>query len=127
MTEEEYGPGSSLRGSPLAPQLGTDTKDLAKGRVDMRRLSVLTPDDIQVLLYAKLKSRKSTTWKTLRDEYLNLKVSEGGRGRRDIIHMESVSRGGPANLEPEMIRPGLIARNIYKRGWKEEQELEQGR
>lgn len=126
MSEDEYGQGSGLTGSPLAPQLGTDTVDLAKGRFDMERLSIIPPDKVRFLLYAKLMAEDSDVWKTMYDTYLNLMVSVYGRGRRDIIRMESVSKGGPAEVESEIIRPGWIARNTYDKGWKEKQELEKG-
>jgi len=129
MSEEEIYPGgmdtgASVVASALAPQLGTDTADLFKARFDMRRLTVIRNSDIGLLLYAKIKSRKSRVWGDIRDEILNLKVSVDGRGRRDIIRMEAVSRGGAATVESEITKPGLLARNIYDRGWEEKQRKE---
>lgn len=126
MSDEEYGSGSGLRDSPLAYQLGSDSTILGLGTVDMRRLSIISREDIGPLLYAKIKSRKSTVWKTIYDEYLNLLVSVNGRGRRDIIRMEAVSRGGAADVESEIIRPGMIARNVYDRNWEDRQRTEKG-
>ncbi len=126
MSEDEYSSGSGLTGSPLAEQLGSDPIDLGKGRFDMRRLTIISESDKGLLLYAKIKSRKSRVWKTIYDEILNLNVSLGGRGRRDIIRMEAVSKGGTAAVESEIIKPGLFARNIYKRGWEDEERKEKG-
>ncbi len=116
--------GASVVASALAPQLGTDPKDLARASFDMRRLTVIRREDIGLLIYAKIKSRKSRVWGDIRNELLNLNVSVDGRGRRDIIRMEAVSRGGSAAVESEITRPGLFARNIYDRGWEEKQRKE---
>jgi len=118
--------GASVVASKLAEQLGTDPADLGRARFDMRRLTVIRNADIGLLLYAKIKSRKSRVWKTIYDEILNLRVSIDGRGRRDIIRMEAVSRGGTAAVESEITRPGLLARNIYDRGWESKQRQERG-
>lgn len=118
--------GASVVASKLAEQLGTDAVDLGKGRFDMRRLTTIRTTDIGLLLYAKIKSRKSRVWKTIYDELLNLRVSIDGRGRRDIIRMEAVSKGGTAAVESEISRPGLFARNIYDRGWEDKQRREKG-
>jgi len=133
MSEEDFYPGggmmdtgASVVASKLAEQLGTDPADLGKARFDMRRLTIIRNVDIGLLLYAKIKSRKSRVWRTIYDEILNLKVSVDGRGRRDIIRMEAVSRGGAAAVESEITRPGLLARNIYDRGWEEKQRREKG-
>ena len=118
--------GASVVASKLAEQLGTDPADLGRARFDMRRLTVIRNADIGLLLYAKIKSRKSRVWKTIYDEILNLRVSIDGRGRRDIIRMEAVSRGGTAAVESEITRPGLLARNIYDRDWESKQRREKG-
>ncbi len=118
--------GASVVASKLAEQLGTDPMDLGKARFDMRRLTVIRNSDIGLLLYARIKSRKSRVWKTIYDEILNLRVSIDGRGRRDIIRMEAVSRGGTAAVESEITRPGLLARNIYDRDWESKQRREKG-
>lgn len=116
--------GASVVASALAPQLGTDINDLGRGRFDMRRLSVIRKTDIGLLLYAKIKARKSRVWKLIHEELLNLYVSVDGRGRRDIIRMEAVSRGGMASVESEIREPGLIGKYITDRNWKERQRRE---
>jgi len=118
--------GPAIVASALAPQLGSDQDALSRGKVDMRRFTVIKEDYLGFLLYAKIRSRKSRVWKTIYDELLNLYVGVGGRGRRDIIRMEAVSRGGMAQVEAEIQRPGLLARNIYDRKWKEREIEERG-
>lgn len=116
-------PPGSIVASALASQLGTDGIDLQRGmRADMRRLSNIEANEIPFYLYAKIRSRKSNVWGVLYDELLNLRVSVGGRGRRDIIRMEQVSHGGgvDVNAELEATRPGWWERNISRRNWREE-------
>lgn len=128
--EEEYRQpsiGSGLVGSPLAPQLGTNPRDIAKGKFDMRRLTVIEKEQMNSIMYATIRARKSPVWKTILDVIENWGPSVGGRGRRDIIRMEAVSKGGPASVESEIVRPGWAGRNVYDRGWekraKEESEV----
>lgn len=116
--------GASVVASSLAPQLGSDMRDVARGQIDMRRLTVIENKDIGVLLYCKIRGRKSRVWEELYESLINLKVSIGGRGRRDIIRMEAVSRGGPAAVESEIQRPGWFSRNVLDRDWRQQQAEE---
>jgi len=118
--------GPAIVASSLAPQLGSDRNDIVRGRTDMRRLTVIKETEVPFLLYAKLRSRKSRVWETLYDELLNLKVSIGGRGRRDIIRMEGVSKGGMVSVESEIREPNWFARNIYDRDWERKQREARG-
>jgi hypothetical protein len=111
----------------LGPQMGTDPIDISMGRVDMRRLTVLGSDKMGAVLYAAVRARSSPTWATILDWYLNTNVSIGGRGRRDVIRMEGVSRGGSASVEGELAaaRPeSWVQRNVTQRDWKS-QKLEE--
>jgi len=122
--EAEYAPEAAVDvvGQSLAPQLGSDAEFLAQGRVDMRKLSVIEKADIPFLLYARIKGKKWGTWKLIHDYLLNIYVSVGGRGRKDIIRMEGVSKGGlPPEPEPE--QPSWIARNILRRKPRVEDRL----
>jgi len=106
--------GVDVVGQSLAPQLGSDAEYLAQGKVDMRKLSVIGKEDIPFLLYANLRGRKVRTWRDIHDYLLNIFVSVGGRGRKDIIRMEGVSKGGlPPEPEPE--QPGWFSRNILRK------------
>jgi len=116
--------GPEVVASTLAPQLGTDATELARGRADMRRLSVIEERDIPFLIYAKIRGRKTRVWDMVYDMYLNLKVSVGGRGRKDIIRMEGVARGGLPEIAAEFQKPGWIQRNITQRDWRKKLELE---
>ena len=118
--------GSAVVASALAGQLGSDPRVIGKARYDMRRLSVITDNDIPLLIYAEIRSKKSSAWGTFLDMFLNLKTSVGGRGRRDIIKMEQVSHGVPTDVasELEAIKPGFVARHTTKRDWKEKAERE---
>jgi len=113
--------GPAIVASILAPQLGSDRNDVVRGKTDMRRLTVIKESELSFLLYAKLRSRKSKVWETVYNELLNLKVSVGGRGRRDIIRMEGVSKGGMVSVESEIREPGWLARNVYDREWERKQ------
>lgn len=110
--------GPEVVASSLAPQLGSDAKHLGKGESDMRKLSIISEKDIPNLIYASVRSKKTKVWGEIRDEFLNLQVSVGGRGRRDIIRMEGVSKGGLPELPPENEKPGWFSRNFVDRSWK---------
>lgn len=131
MSEDESGytpgmfsdPGSAIIADKLAEQLGTDPIVMGLGAVDMRRLTVIEKEQMGLIMYATIRAQKSRAWETILEVVKNWGVSVGGRGRRDIIRMQAVSRGGAAAVESEIIRPGWGARNIYERDW-EKQERE---
>lgn len=126
---EELTPhGSGLIGSPLAGQLGTDPIDLARMKYDMSRLTVISQEMIGPIIYLEIRKKKIPAMQTVLDVIKNYSVSIGGRGRRDIIRMEAVSKGGMANVEAEMraSKPGLLARNVWRRDWDEKRREEAG-
>lgn len=110
--------GPEIVATTLAPQLGSDRLHLSRGKFDMRKLSVIEEKDIPLLIYAKLRGRKSRVWRTIYNEFLCLRVSVGGRGRKDIIRMEGVSKGGLPEIPVELEKPGWLERNIFNRDWK---------
>ena len=118
--------GPEVVATTLAPQLGSNAQHLGRGDFDMRKLSVIEQKDIPLLIYAKIRGKKSTAWASIYEEFLNLQVSVGGRGRRDIIRMEGVSKGGlpDSDLTPQE-KPGFLERNIFNRDWKKKQQNEQ--
>lgn len=118
--------GPEIVAGTLAEELGSDSTVKARGKTDMRRFSVIDEQDIPLLVYAKIRGQKTRGWKMLYDEILNLRVSVGGRGRRDVIRMEGVSRSGmmPTSMESELIKPGWFQRNITNRRWRKKAQEE---
>lgn len=117
--------GPEVVAQSLAPQLGSTPQHLSKGDFDMRKLSVIGEKDIPPLIYAAIKKRKNRTWAIIYDEFLNLPVSVNGRGRRDIIRMEGVSKAGLPEMNNEDTKPGWLERNVTNRGeWKKRQQEE---
>lgn len=123
MSEESMAPPPDMVGQSLAPQLGTDSMDLGMGKTDMRRLTIIPRELLMPVLYGEIRAQKSQTWFVVLDVLKNWSVAIGGRGRRDIIRMEQVSRGsGGVNVEAEIesSKPNILARNVYDRDWKED-------
>jgi hypothetical protein len=118
--------GPEVVATTLAPQLGSNAQHLGRGDFDMRKLSVIEQKDIPLLIYAKIRGKKSTAWADIYSEFLNLQVSVGGRGRRDIIRMEGVSKGGLPEMESASEnKPGWLERNVLDRTWKKKQQNDQ--
>jgi hypothetical protein len=118
-------PGSVVA-SALAGQLGSDDQYIGDGRADMRRLTVLEEKHIGGLIGLKTLSLLYPDYKMIYDEILNLRVSIGGRGRRDIIRMEQVSHGGGVDVtaELEAMKPNWLGRMLHP-DWKKK-AMEQG-
>lgn len=112
--------GPEVVATTLAPQLGSDPLHLGKGKFDMRKLSVINEKDIPLLIYCAIRGKKSKVWQDIFEHFLNLQISVGGRGRRDIIRMEGVSKGGLPDYPPDYEKPGWFARNFTQRSWREQ-------
>ena len=111
--------GPEVVATSLAPQLGSDTIHLSKGIFDMRKLSFIEERDIPFLIYCKIRGKKAAVWKDIYNLYLNLQVSVGGKGMRNIIRMEGVSKGGLPDMQPEYDdKPGFFQRNFSQRDWR---------
>ena len=117
-------------GGQLIPQLGTSSRKLGDGTIDMRLLTVImdpeeVPTSLRPLLYALTRDdvtrRRIPFWQALTDNALHLFVGVGGRGRRDLIRGEQVSRGQPVNVESEIREPGFIQKYITNRNWEQEE------
>ncbi len=115
-------------GGTLSTQLGSAFKFLDEGEIDMRILGVLMdPKDIPrgmrslvfLSTYAELFDDEAVA--ALVKNYLHLTVAVRGRGRRDIIRMESVARGGQVDVESEITKPGWLERNVLNRNWEEKE------
>ena len=122
-------------GSQLIPQLGTSTRKLADGDIDMRLLTVImdpteVPTSLRPLLYALTRDdvtrRRKPFWEALTDNALHLYVGVGGRGRRDLIRGEQVSKGQAVSVESEIRTPGWIERNLVRRNWEREEKEKLG-
>jgi len=120
-------------GASLSSQLGSSFDYLDKGKIDMRILGVLMdpeehPKSMRSLVYLSAYAEifDDDAVRTLVDNYLALTVAVRGRGRRDIIRMESVARGGQADVESEIQRPGWLERNITNRRWEDSEREKLG-
>lgn len=112
---------SSMVAGELAKQLGTDGVVLARGETDMRRFSNLSAEAMIPLIYCEIRGKRNKAFGKIFNSYLNLVVSNEGRGRRDIIRMQQATLGGNANVGEEIQKPGWVGRNITQRDWKDEQ------
>ena len=124
-------------GSQLIPQLGTSTRKLADGDIDMRLLTVImdpteVPTSLRPLLYvltrADVTIHGRPFWDSLADNALHLFVGVGGRGRRDLIRGEQVSKGGAVNVESEIRDYNWVQRNLThrKEAWAQEEREKLG-
>lgn len=120
-------------GSSLSSQLGSAFNFLDEGEIDMRILGVLTdPENIPkgmrslvyLLTYADLFDDEFA--RRLVKNYLHLTVAIRGRGRRDIIRMESVARGVAAEVSEEIQQPGWFERNLWNRNWEDKEREKLG-
>ena len=119
---------SKIVADKLAEQLGSNPNLLGMGIYDMRRLSVLNDDVRMALIYCYERGKQNPAFRSFFEQYLNLAVSTGGRGRRDIIRMELASRGGGTNVDAEIAdrKPGWFGRNITRRNWELEEKQRLG-
>jgi len=129
--EEEHEEDSTS----LVTQLGTSNRKTLDGDVDMRLLTVImdpteVPTSLRPLLYvltrADVTIHGRPFWDSLADNALHLFVGVGGRGRRDLIRGEQVSKGGAVNVESEIRTPGWVERNLVRRNWEREEKEKLG-
>jgi len=119
----------------LVDQLGSSNRKTVDGDVDMRLLTVImdpteVPTSLRPLLYVLTRSDVTIHgrpfWESLADNALHLFVGVGGRGRRDLIRGEQVSKGGAVNVESEIRTPGWVERNLVRRNWEREEKEKLG-
>ena len=119
----------------LVTQLGTAPKKTLDGDVDMRLLTVIrdpteVPTSVRPLLYvltrADVTIHRKPFWESLADNALHLFVGVDGRGRRDLIRGEQVSKGQAVSVESEIKEPGFIQKYITRRNWEEEERQKLG-
>lgn len=108
----------------VGPQLATDPALLAQGLSDARRISKIS--GIEAIAYS---------WFLVQPDYqggewsrnfvanmLNLRMSEDGWRANQIIRLVAGSKGVPSI---DVIRkPGVFARNITHRDWKQKADAE---
>ena len=117
----EYGmppSGQTVVAQALAPQLGSDIVTLQKGIVDMRRFSILDEKEMRAIAYFLIRGYVHGVrfWKHYVEHFLNLAVSVGGVGRKQLIEMQRATQslGGMGGEEEEKL--SWIERHITKRG-----------
>ena len=119
----------------LVDQLGSSNRKTVDGDVDMRLLTVImdpteVPTSLRPLLYALTRDdvtrRRKPFWEALTDNALHLYVGVGGRGRRDLIRGEQVSKGQAVSVESEIRTPGWVERNLVRRNWEREEKEKLG-
>lgn len=99
-------------------QLGSDSKKLAKGEVDIDRLGYITQAERLPMAWFK-RTHKYLGKQFLDDlfrDYQNLGVGVDGLGRRQLIQVIGASRG--INSTQTVEKPGLLTR-IMNPGWRE--------
>ena len=119
----------------LVDQLGSSNRKTVDGDVDMRLLTVImdpteVPTSLRPLLYvltrADVTIHGKSFWGSLADNALHLFVGVGGRGRRDLIRGEQVSKGQAVSVESEIRTPGWVERNLVRRNWEREEKEKLG-
>jgi len=117
----EYGippSGQTVVAQALAPQLGSDIVTLQKGVVDMRRFSILGEKEMRAVAYFLIRGYVHGVrfWRHYVEHFLNLAVSVGGVGRKQLIEMQKATQnlGGIGGEEEEKL--SWIERHITKRG-----------
>jgi len=116
----EYGippSGQTIVAQALAPQLGSDIVVLREGKVDMRRFSIISEKEARAISYFFIRGyvHKVRFWRHYVENFLNLAVSVGGVGRKQLIEMQRATQSlGGGREEEEQL--SWIERHITKRG-----------
>jgi hypothetical protein len=85
--------------SILAPQLGTDGIDLAEQRINEMRFTRLNILEITAIAYFR---RHENSWiKEYMSDYMNLKMSEEGHERYNVIVEVMKAIGGSTSEKPK--------------------------
>ena len=92
----------------------------------MRRLSVMSGVPLNHILvdWLVLAGIDEPALRELAESTMNTSVSIGAQGRRDLIKMEEVSKGGRSTENIDKKQPGILARNIWDRSWRRKAEQE---
>ena len=109
----------------LAPQFGTDSVDLTRGRFDSRIYAKIGPLDVIWIGFFKMvpDMEGGEFCKEFCENYLKLTRSEDGWQQNKQIQVIAGSKGA-MGVGELMKRPGLLQRNITQRDWKKKAEEE---
>lgn len=132
MSEYDY-PEEDLEteGQSLADQLGSGSRFLAQGVVDMRKLTYLCdptsiPKTFKHALYwttyNDVINEEKDFSEAISDNFLHLLNGIRGRGQRMILQAETVKHGGTIDVRHELEKPNILARNLWNRDWEEKQK-----
>jgi len=123
--------------SSVISQLGTSTRKLADGDIDMRLLTILrdpteVPTSLRSMLYvltrADVTIHGKSFWESLADNALHLFVGVEGRGRNDLLRAEQAKQGQAVSVESEVqkARPGFVGQYVTNRNWEQEERKKLG-
>lgn len=121
--------------SSVVSQLGTSTRKLAEGDIDMRLLTIIrdpteVPTSLRPLLYVMTRNdvtvKGQPFWESLADNALHLFVGIDGRGRKDLLRAEQAKQGQAVSVESEIKEPGFIQKYITRRNWEDEERRKLG-
>ena len=123
--------------SSVISQLGTSTRKLADGDIDMRLLTILrdpteVPTSLRPMLYvltrADVTIHGKSFWESLADNALHLFVGVEGRGRNDLLRAEQAKQGQAVSVESEVqkARPGFVGQYVTNRNWEQEERKKLG-
>ena len=112
--------GSAVIARELAPQLGSSPQILMQGQIDERKLAVLNELTQTALGYFSYRGRIDdvrffrwiSRWELITSQSVN------GLARRHILQAIAAANG--AQVSEPVQKPGIIARNLWKRSWKDD-------
>ena len=110
--------GLSILAKTLGPQMASELIFLLKGRIDHRKLAVLSESVQASMGHFNYRAEVDGIryFRHIIDWELTSSASIGGLGRRQLIQTLEAAAGVAI---PEIIsRPSPLARNIWRRDWK---------
>jgi hypothetical protein len=99
----------------IAPQLGTDGGKLAKGEIDIRRMTRLNPIEIIAIAHFNASYTDGYYFRFM-SQYMNLKTSEEGHERPKLL-VDALKAIGGGQKERQQKRDdrNWVQRNVTKR------------
>jgi hypothetical protein len=106
----------------LGGNLGTAPEILAKMKIDERKFGVLNDDTLTALAYFDYRGKVDDVrfWSHLVDWELTGSQGINGLGGRRILQALAASSPGGGKVGTTAQRPGMFARNLWKRSWKDQ-------